>query len=213
MGSLFQVNIRDALIAVKFAISDGWADTRRQIVAAGYDPRITQSAFGHFLVHNVMNRTYLLNDSAPNLEVELRPNKNNSMHHAVVRVDDVLMTVSAVPKEHLLPRPALFRGEYASRQGSFAIDAGDNFVPSPPEQMDSIMTYIQVLHGPSVDDREKTGFTLVAFFDQFNEPIGKPVQIDEFLAQFPAQMDDAEIIQENIKIRPRKRIDNKTIRL
>ena len=212
MGSVFQVKTRDALIAVKLAIFDGWADTRRQIAAAGYDTRITQSAFGQFLVHNVMNRTYRLNESDPNITVELRPNKNNTAHHVVVRIEDVLMTVSAVPNEHVRARPALFREEYASRQGSFKIDAGDNFVPLPPEQMDSIETYIQILHGPSVDNREQHGFTIVAFLNQFNECTGKPLQIDDFLAQFPDQLDDAEIIQENIKIKPRKRIDTETIR-
>ncbi len=212
MESIFQAKIRDALIAVKLAISDGWADTRRQIAAVGYDPRITQSAFGQFLVHNVMNRTYRLNDSEPNLQVELRPNKNNAAHHAVVRVEHVLMTVSAISAEYVQSRPALFREEYASLQGSFGIDAGGNFVPLPPEEMDSVITYIQVLHGPSVDDREQNGFTLVAFYDQFNERKGKPVRIDDFLAQFPAQMDDAEIIEENIDIKPRKRINTKAIR-
>ena len=122
------------------------------------------------------------------------------------------MTVSAVPNEHLRPRPALFREEYASSQGSFAIDAGGNFFPLPPAQIDSIETYIQILHGPSVDDREQHGFTLVVFLDRFNECTGKPVTIDDFLAQFPAQLDDAEIIEENIDIKPRERINTKAIR-
>ena len=100
-----EVTFRDALLSIKYAISFAWADSRGQVKAASYDPRIVQTAFGQFLVHNVMNRIYQLNEGYQNITAELRPNSSNTAYHVAVRLEDTLLTVSAVAHENVRSSP------------------------------------------------------------------------------------------------------------
>ena len=201
MKSKNEVSLNEALLALKYAISNAWADTRRQVKASSYDPRIVQTAFGQFLVHNVMNRIYQLNEDYQSMTAELRPNSSNTAYHVAIRLEDTLLTVSAIPHENLRPRAALFREDYASRQGFFEINGQNRFVAaSPPELSESTKTYLQILHGPKADDRQQLGFMLVASLNRFNEYEGKPVPLDELLLNFPTQQDDVEEIQDGISI-------------
>ena len=59
-------------------------------------------------------------------------------------------------------------------------------------------TYLQILHGPKIDDRQQLGFMLVASLNRFNEYEGKPVPLDDLLMNFPTQQDDVEEIQDDI---------------
>ena len=103
MKSKNEVSLNEALLALKYAISNAWADTRRQVKASSYDPRIVQTAFGQFLVHNVMNRIYQLNEDYQSMTAELRPNSSNTAYHVAIRLEDTLLTVSAIPHENLRP--------------------------------------------------------------------------------------------------------------
>ena len=198
-----EAKFEDALLALKYAISYAWEDTRGQVKSANYDPRIVQTAFGQFLVHNVMNRIYQLNEGySQSFTAELRPNRTKNAHHITVRVASTLLTVSAVEHENVRPRPAMFREDYASRQGFFAITNQNTFIPtSPPVSSARPKTYLQILHGPRVDDRCRLGFLLVAKMNRFNEYEGKPVPLDELLTHFQAQRDEVEEIRDGISIR------------
>lgn len=201
MRSENQVSLQDSLLAVRDAISFAWADTRKQVKGAGYDDRIVQTAFGQFLVHNVMNRIYQLNMGCENMKVELRPNSNNTAHHVVIRFNNMLLTVSAVAQPHMRPRAALFREEYASRQGFFRISEQNSFVPTSPRSLSEPRTsYLQILHGPKDDDRQHLGFMLIASLNHFNEYEGKPAPLDDLLLSSPIEPEHVEDIQDSINI-------------
>ena len=207
MISRNEANLRDALLAIKYAIFYAWADTRDQVKVASFDARIVQTAFGQFLIHNVMNRIYQLNHGNQSITAELKPNSSNTAHHVAIRLEDILLTVSAVPHEKMRPRAALFREDYASRQGFFEISGLNSFVAtSPPELIGATKTYLQILHGPNPDDRQQLGFMLVASLNRFNEYEGKPVPLDDLLMNFPTQQDNVEEIQDGISIQIREGI-------
>ena len=199
----------DALLAIKYAISFAWDDTREQVKTADYDPRIVQTAFGQFLVHNVMNRIYQLNAGYhQTITAELKPNRSKNAHHVAVRFEGTLLTVSAVGHENVRPRPAIFREDYASRQTSFEISEQNSFVATLPPRLDGpTKTYLQILHGPKVDDRHQLGFMLVAYLNRFNEYESKPVPLDELLMHAQTQKEEVEEIQDGINIKIRYDIE------
>ena len=64
-------DLREAIGPIETAIQEAWATTRRQIEEADFDRRIAQTAFAQFLVHNVRNEVFRL-DEAPG-DVETLP--------------------------------------------------------------------------------------------------------------------------------------------
>ena len=173
---------RGALLAVETAIEDAWADTRRQVGEEDYDKRIIQTAFGQFLVHNVMNCVYKLDAAYPGIAAELVPNERASSYHIRVNIHGLFITISSVPDVHAGPRHAEFRANYAMLQGYFRINKDNRFEASPPPELDEPTgTYMQILHGPKADSRQELGFVLVAFPNRFGNYEQNPMPMDHFL--------------------------------
>ena len=189
------------------AIEKAWATTLRQIEEADFDDRISQTAFAQFLVHNVRNEIFRLGSRQGEVETDLIPNRRKSAHHIVVKFKGFRITVSAVKRWSDRPRPARFRADYA-RQLRFAVNEGTNaFEVAPPPQVGQrIHTYIQMLHGPTPENRQVHGFTLIAFTNGFGEYEPKPIDIIQFLGlpkQHPKRAAE-EAIQEQLGIEIRE---------
>ena len=201
MTEYFTVAARRFFVALLSAIEDAWGDTRRQINEEHYHNRIIQTAFGQFLFHNVMNRVYGLGDAHPGISVALMPNCTGTAYHAVARIDNIQITLSAVANEQARPRPALYRTDYATRQGFFTIDDTNILTPSPPTELDDFaLPYVQILYGPAKDNRQELGFIMIAFVNRFNEYDPAPMHLDDFLAKLPGQEVAAEDIAERFII-------------
>ena len=106
-------DLRKALGPIETAIQEAWATTRRQIEEADFDRRIAQTAFAQFLVHNVRNEVFRLDEAPGDVETFLIPNRRRTSHHVVVRFRNFWITVSAVKNRKDRPRPARFRTDYA----------------------------------------------------------------------------------------------------
>ena len=188
---------RPAFVAVKTALEDAWADTRRQLREEDYDSRIIQTAFGQFLVHNVMNRVYHLHAAYPGITADLVPNERGSAHHVRVNIHGLFATISSVPDLQARPRHAQFRANYARQQSYFKISRDNRFqLAPPPEPDDPASTYTQILHGPKSDSRQELGFILVGFPNRFGEYQQEPMHIDEFLNLSQPEMTDEEVIED-----------------
>ena len=187
---------RDAFVALKTAIEDAWAVTRRQIGEEDYDGRIIQTAFAQFLVHNVMNCVHRLNTAFPDITVDLVPNERGSAHHVTVNVRGRFVTISSVPNIQARPRHANFRTNYARLQGRLTINKDNELEASPPLEPDEpTLTYIQILHGPKEENRQDLGFILVAFPNRFGEYPEEPISLDKFLDSLQQQgIADEEIV-------------------
>ena len=178
----YKVNVtRAGLNAVKNAIMDAWSSTHHQMSEAGYDERIVHTAFGQFLVHNVRHTVFQLNESYPGIRVDLVPNKHGSAFHVKLEVNGLLVTISAVSDHQAIPRYAQFRDAYAN-QMFFYINQSDQFELSEyPEPRVTTPTYIQILHGPHEDNRQRLGFIRVALPNDFGRYNQAPMDFDEFL--------------------------------
>lgn len=175
--------LRSTLQRIEEAIEEAWAITRRQIEEANFDERISQTAFAQFLVHHVRNEIFKLGTAPGDVETDLIPNRRKSAHHVIVRFGSFWITVSAIKARSDRPRPARFRTDYSHRQMRFVVNEESNTfeAASPPDTNRSIHTYIQLLHGPTPEDRQTHGFTLVAFTNRFGEYEPMPMEISEFL--------------------------------
>ena len=174
---------RWAIWLVGSAIEEAWATTRRQIEGASFDPRISQTAFAQFLVHNVRNEIFRLGSTSAEVETILIPNRKRSSHHIVVRFGNYWITVSAVKGRSDRPRPATFRTDYTYRQMTFVVDESTNLleVVPPSDVRQKRYTYIQMLHGPSPENRQIHGFTLLAFTTPFGKYEPHPIDVSKFL--------------------------------
>ena len=64
----------------------------------------------------------------------------------------------------------------------FVVNEDNNFAPAPvPEAAPNVHTYIQLLHGPTQENRFVHGFTLMAFTNRFGEYEPRPVEVADFL--------------------------------
>ena len=100
----------------------------------------------------------------------------------VVRYRNFWITLSAVRTRGDRPRPAKFRADYARRQLRFVVNEDNRFEPAPPPGAAlGIHTYVQLLHGPTHEDRFAHGFTLIAFTNAFGEYEPRPMDVAEFL--------------------------------
>ena len=202
-------DFRGVIEQIEGAIEEAWATTRRQIEEAAYDHRISQTAFAQFLVHNVRNEIFRLGDAQGEVETHLIPNRRGSSHHVVVRFRNFWITVSAVKSRSDRPRLARFRVDYSRRQMMFVVNEDNFFEPAPPPApAQNLHTYIQMLHGPSPENRQIHGFTLIAFTNRFGEYLPRPVEVDDLLDQAgePDREVAREIVREDIPIRIRDRI-------
>ena len=176
-------HLRRTIGLIGHAIEEGWAAARTQIKEAGFGPRIIQTAFPQYLVHHVMHEIHQLGSTSDEVETFLIPNRRRTSHHVVVRFGNFWTTVSAVKSQSDRPRPARFRSDYSQRQMRFVIDESTNrFQVAPlPEASHKIHTYIQMLHGPTPENRQVHGFTLIAFTNHFGEYEPNPINILEFV--------------------------------
>ena len=197
--------LQEATGRIEPAIQEAWATTRRQIDEANFDRRIAQTAFAQYLVHNVRNEVFRLDEAPGDVETFLIPNRRRTSHHVVVRFRNFWITVSAVKSRKHRPRPARFRTDYARRQMSFVVNQDNNdfeALPPPEAAEGDVPTYIQMLHGPTPGNRQTHGFTLIAFINRFGEYDPAPVEITEFLDPEAQQVGEVplELIGETIGI-------------
>ena len=198
----------DTLNVIATCIEDAWAQTRQQVDDVGYHNLIQQTAFAQFLVANVAHQVYQLNDAFPGISASLRPNRTGTAHHVVVNAQGTLITISAVPHNEARPRSAWFREAYGTRQASFQIndESNDFELTPPPTHPPDDWNYIQILHGPTQDNRRELGFILVAVIDRFNSYARPPRNLREFVnflsegAERPSIA--TEVIEENFSLMP-----------
>ena len=168
---------------IVYSIDDAWQTTNVQMAAYEYEERVVLTAFGQFLVHNVMQKIYEnLNENLPGVKADLVLNSRRSAYHVAVHIPGMLITISAVNHPQLDPRAAIFRETYASLQMAFGVNSNDALeILDPPDISNFSCQYFQVRHGPKADDRQQLGFVVVVPIDGFGEPLTPPQAIDSFL--------------------------------
>ena len=175
--------------------------TGNQMVELGYDRRIAQTAFGQYLYHNVMHEVQLLGRNDPSIEAELHPHVRESGHHVVVMLQGLIITISAVEHRGQRPRYAAHRSIYAG-QLSFTITDDGKFVVPPLSVQDfSQPAYIQLLHGPEPGNRQRHGFTLLAFLNERGEYLSDVVDLHEKLASIAVERQTRETVREDLRLK------------
>lgn len=164
------------------------------------DGRIEKTLWPQLLHHHVNQQIYDLGGMYPELVTDLPPNPRWSHHHVMASVEDLLMTFSAVPALDMVPRKAVHRSRYALRQRYFRIsEPGFEIVPVP-DPYDRQSLYIQVLYGPSAEDRRSHGFTVIRILDENDQYLPGVIDLDEYLAGIEAEQRDRELIGEDFQI-------------
>ena len=168
---------------IQDSINDAWDATSLQMGVFGYDHRVVHTAFGQFLVHNIMQKILEnIQGVWPGVDADLVPNSRRTAYHIVIRPPGMLITVSAVNHPLDNPRPAIFRESYASQQMGFGINSAGAFqVLDPPDFSNFACRYFQVRHGPKVDDRQQLGFVIIVPVNGFGRPLSPPQAMDSFL--------------------------------
>lgn len=175
--------VLDALAAIDDAIRWGYDVTRRDLKAKGFDPRVSKTAFGQELHHNVSQRVYNIGGNLPDIVTDLPPNMRRSHHHVIVVAGRVLFTVSAVKRRDQAPRYAVHRNRYAFLQEYFRIgDDGAFEIVPVPDPYDPGSLYVQVVHGPAPGDPQQHGFTVLRALDVDNNYYPLVINLEEFLA-------------------------------
>ena len=205
--------IRIALMALATAIMDAYKYTATQMEEVGYEPEIEQTAFGQYLVHNVMQHVWQLNKLYPGMHVELVPNKRGSSHHVRAEISGLLVTISAVEYSGAKPRKAVFRKDYANRYYFYVNEQNEfELSPDPYGMMGQTQRYMQILHGPHDDDRRTLGFLEVAMPNRDGNYDEHPIPFDELMPLLTDESigDDVEIVEdiEPLEVKSSDRVED-----
>ena len=187
-----------AFQALDATISYAYSLTANQMVEFGYDRRIAQTAFGQYLYHNVMHEVQLLGKNAPSIEAELRPHVRESGHHVVVTLQGLVITISAVEHRGQWPRYAVHRSIYAGQLSFTITDDGKFVVPPFSVQEISRPAYVQLLHGAEPGNRQRHGFTLLAFLNERGEYLPDVIDLHEKLASIAVERQTMETVREEL---------------
>lgn len=173
--------------SIKHAIEQAWLDTDIQMQQQSYPPAVRRDYYYQFLNANTMTRLYEIRDLHENFAVELRLNERKTAYHARLRINHKTATISTITDEDSQPRHADFRQNYAVRQLEFDLNSLENTLSIPPlpskESLEegTNALYYQILHGPARGKKHELGFILVVSINVFDERIGEPVSIDDYI--------------------------------
>ena len=190
--------ILDALTAIDDAIKRGYDVTRRDLKSKMFDPRVSKTAFGQGLHHNISQSVYNIGGNLPDIVTDLPPNMRRSHHHVIVVAGRVLFTMSAVKRRDQVPRYAVHRSRYAYLQEYFRIgDDGAFEIVPVPDPYDLSSMYVQVLHGPAPDDPQRHGFTVLRVLDVDNNFYPLVIDLEDFLTSaMTASSDNANVTED-----------------
>lgn len=190
----------EALEAVDNAIGRAYDLTDTELQVKRLDRRAEKTFRPQLLHHNVNQQVCDLGGMYPELVTDLPPNRRGSHYHVIASVEGVLMTVSAVPAPHRVPRKAVHRSRYALRQRYFRkAGSGLEIVPVP-DPHDPKSLYIQVLHGPEVGPGLSHGFTVIRILDVYDQYLPDVIDLSEHLASVAAAQTDIEHVTEDFQV-------------
>ena len=187
------------LSAIQGAIESAYIETRTQ--TADHDPRLQQTLFGQVLYHNVSQQVHASCSNLPDVASDLRPNSTRSTYHVAVAVNEILITIHAVPKRDRRPKKSKYTTRLNFIQPYFTINAAGAFEIAPlPNPHHPDTSYVQILHGPHTHDRRSLGFTLIAILDHSDHYLANTIDLEQHIADHWPQSDDIENIQDQINL-------------
>ena len=187
------------LAAIQEAIEYAYVVTRTQI--SEYDPRLQKTLFSQMLYHNISQGAHDACGGLPDVGAELRPNRTKGAYHVAVAVEDVLITVHAVPNRERRPRRTRYTSRYGFNQIHFTINRSGAFEVAPhPDPHLASTAYIQILHGPHAHDRQHLGFTIIAMLDSSDNYLSDTIDLERHVAENWPQYDNVEQIPDLITI-------------
>ena len=193
--------VLDALDAINDAIKRGYEVTRRELKTKNYDPRVSKTAFGQALHHNISQGIYNIRENYSEIVTDLPPNSRRSHHHVIAVVGRVFFTVSAVKYSSGVPRYAAYRSRYALVQSYFRVSADGVFeIVNVPDPYDPGSLYVQILHGPATDDPQRHGFTILRVLDVDNHYFPAVINLEEHLTSAETIISSFENVTEDFEI-------------
>ncbi len=188
------------LAAVDNAIERAYDVTRADLQGKHLDDRIEKTLHPQQLHHNVNQQVCDIGDIYPEMVTDLPPNRRRSHYHVIVTVESVLITVSAVPAPHRVPRRAVHRSRYAMCQRYFRATGSRLEVVPVPDPYDQHSLYIQVLHGPEPGYHFRHGFTVIRMLDADDRYLPDIIDLGEHLASVTTSRTDIEYVTEDFQI-------------
>ena len=193
--------VLDALAAINDAIKLGYEVTRGELEAKNYDPRVSKTAFGQALHHNISQGIYNIGENYSEIVTDLPPNRRRTHHHVIALVGRVLFTVSAVKHINGVPRYAAHRSRYALIQSYFRVNADGVFeIVNVPDPYNPSSLYVQILHGPTTDDPQRHAFTVLRLLDVDNHYFPTVIDLEEHLISAETVIANFETVTEDFEI-------------
>ena len=188
------------LTALDTIVSDAYPTTRREMVDKRFSKRVTLTAFPQYLFHNMLHEAEVLSETEPRLGVTIRPHVRESGYHVVAMIEDLIITISAVQHSGQRPRYAAHRAQYAGQMSFAEVDG--YFVQVPfLEDTAFRLKYVQLLHGPEPGDRQKHGFSILAFMNERGEYLPEVIDLRQQLKSIVEEHGTVETVHEELGLR------------
>lgn len=108
-------------------------------------------------------RTLPLSDAFSYVGVQSRPNSRNSSHHIMISSGKFALTFSKTDSFDELPRPSVFRSDYASSVQLGLFDSNEDLPQMEAHRAGTSLIYGVVCHGPDDIDSSRPGYVNVHF--------------------------------------------------
>jgi hypothetical protein len=196
----FNENVRDVVQAeIIRIVFRGYRDADKELNEADYD--VPEYAYLRPYIRLARINYYLrsFNKRFTDCEAIVETNETHNFPYTLLRVGNVIMTVSRVEGQDVLPRNAKYRNIYAGQQSRFDIEQDSLTIVDTIVPADAVL-YGIILHSP-IKGEHRPGFVDIGFPNEnCTDFVGKirlfkkfPDVVDEMVPEHEHIPDKAEV--------------------